>query len=270
MLGGRIGAQEFRRQVQAAGYPVEAPQMLGVFRLVPKDGSTAGAKLEHIAEAIGKEMTAALRTRECPSMVATSFHQIYVLFAAARAAASPMTHAHGDDAPQEEAAAAASEDLLATLFACAVRHAPVEDIVAGAARDAQLGDLMTLYHHARTAAEIARSLGRHDAPYVYEDGGLAELIIGSSLTEYFQSFARGVLAPLRKEEDGGRSVLLETLAAYLANDGNVLRAADALYVHRNTAKYRLHRIEQILGHPLADPDTRLKLQLAMYIERLLG
>ncbi len=33
-------------------------------------------------------------------------------------------------------------------------------------------------------------------------------------------------------------------------------------MHRNTLKYRLHRIREISGHDLSDPETCFNLQLA--------
>jgi len=36
-------------------------------------------------------------------------------------------------------------------------------------------------------------------------------------------------------------------------------------VHRNTVTYRLGRVEQLTGRPLADSGTRLELQMALMI-----
>ena len=142
--------------------------------------------------------------------------------------------------------------------------------VTGATLAPALGDIIILYHEARTALDIARGQHLHTAPYVYEHGGLAELIVGSSMTEHFRSFANGLLAPLAAQDARSHGRLMETLAAFVAANGNVLHAARELYIHRNTLKYRLRQIEKALGGSLDDPDLRLKLQLALYVRRLLG
>lgn len=49
--------------------------------------------------------------------------------------------------------------------------------------------------------------------------------------------------------------LLATLRAYITFGGNMLRTAEALYIHRNTLSYRIQRIEAILGKKLSDVDT---------------
>ncbi|UXY39455.1 helix-turn-helix domain-containing protein [Streptomyces sp. 1222.5] len=46
-------------------------------------------------------------------------------------------------------------------------------------------------------------------------------------------------------------------------------AADALFVHPNTVRYRLRRIEELTGRPLTDPLTVADLGAALYALRLL-
>lgn len=160
--------------------------------------------------------------------------------------------------------------VLAQLYSLAHARIKREECCAGATLAPALGDIIILYHEARTALDIARGQHLHTAPYVYEHGGLAELIVGSSMTEHFRSFANGLLAPLAAQDARSHGRLMETLAAFVAANGNVLHAARELYIHRNTLKYRLRQIEKALGGSLDDPDLRLKLQLALYVRRLLG
>ena len=62
--------------------------------------------------------------------------------------------------------------------------------------------------------------------------------------------------------------LWSTVFGYVAlapKDGNTIKAAELLFVHRNTVKYRLGQAEAILGCSLSDAGVRLKVQLALYI-----
>ena len=165
---------------------------------------------------------------------------------------------------------AAAEAVLAELYSLAHARIAREECCAGATLAPALGDIIILYHEARTALDIARGQHLYTAPYVYEHGGLAELIVGSSMTEHFRSFASTLLAPLLAQDARSHGRLMETLAAFVAANGNALHAAERLYIHRNTLKYRLRQIEKALGGSLDDPDLRLKLQLALYVRRLLG
>lgn len=61
-------------------------------------------------------------------------------------------------------------------------------------------------------------------------------------------------------------VLADTLRAYLDCFGDIGAAAQWLHVHPNTVRYRVRRIETVLGTSLADPDLRLLLSLSLRAE----
>jgi DNA-binding PucR family transcriptional regulator len=58
-------------------------------------------------------------------------------------------------------------------------------------------------------------------------------------------------------------LLAETLQAYRDSFGDIASAAAWLHVHPNTVRYRVRRIEKLLGTSLADPDDRLVLALGL-------
>lgn len=248
-LAGRVSAQEFAARAASAGYPVHAPQALCAFSFLPENAG--GRAVEALTQETAQALAAALSARSQPFLSCSSLNQIYLLFS--------VTETAG-----------AAEAVLAQLYSLAHARIKREECCAGATLAPALGDIIILYHEARTALDIARGQHLHTAPYVYEHGGLAELIVGSSMTEHFRSFANGLLAPLVAQDARSHGRLMETLAAFVAANGNVLHAARELYIHRNTLKYRLRQIEKALGGSLDDPDLRLKLQLALYVRRLLG
>jgi DNA-binding PucR family transcriptional regulator len=67
------------------------------------------------------------------------------------------------------------------------------------------------------------------------------------------------VAQLREQEPA----LADTLRAYLDSFGDIAAAAQWLHVHPNTVRYRVRRIEKLLGTSLADPDVRLLLSLTL-------
>jgi hypothetical protein len=79
-----------------------------------------------------------------------------------------------------------------------------------------------------------------------------------------QRLAGAILEPLQAGRPDVRRERLETLRAIL-DHGGVNEAAAALGVHRNTVAYRLHRIEDLTGWRLSDPDLRVPLALALRI-----
>ncbi|MCZ3388612.1 MAG: helix-turn-helix domain-containing protein [Actinomycetia bacterium] len=57
--------------------------------------------------------------------------------------------------------------------------------------------------------------------------------------------------------------MVVTLQALLAENGSKTAAAQRLSVERRTVYYRVDRITEILGRDLGNPETRLRLELAV-------
>lgn len=62
--------------------------------------------------------------------------------------------------------------------------------------------------------------------------------------------------------------LIDTLVTFLALNQNVSAAAEALFVHSNTVRYRLSRVEELCGAPLASPQLLGNLTIALNDEIL--
>jgi hypothetical protein len=77
----------------------------------------------------------------------------------------------------------------------------------------------------------------------------------------------GALARLIDYDRRHRTNLVQTLRAWLDAFGDVVAAADAMFVHQNTFRYRLRRVAEIGGIDLTDPDQRFA---AMLLLRVLG
>ncbi|UUU35512.1 helix-turn-helix domain-containing protein [Streptomyces sp. CA-210063] len=73
-------------------------------------------------------------------------------------------------------------------------------------------------------------------------------------------------AGLRAQPDW--PVLRDTITAWCEGGFNLVRAAEALHVHRNTVVYRMQKIEQLTGRPLRDHRTTMALYLACLSDQL--
>ncbi len=73
------------------------------------------------------------------------------------------------------------------------------------------------------------------------------------------------LGNLRRYDEKNSSTMVDSLRVYLAHFGDVRGAAEELQVHPNTLRYRIKRIEEILGAELGDPDDRLLIELQLRI-----
>ena len=122
------------------------------------------------------------------------------------------------------------------------------------------------YLEAQQAIEVGRKL-RPDAVVHRHDEVIPHLVLAQNplLAERFVAHSLGrLLDPgLRNRE-----ALTETLEAYLAR-GSVKGAAEALDLHRHTVLYRLEKLRELLGDDLDMPSTRLRLQLALDLRKLI-
>lgn len=75
----------------------------------------------------------------------------------------------------------------------------------------------------------------------------------------------GPVARLIAYDEHNGSDLTETLEAWLDALGDVRAAAAALFVHPNTLRYRLRRLEEVSGLDIADPEQRFAAMLQLRI-----
>lgn len=122
------------------------------------------------------------------------------------------------------------------------------------------------YLEAQQALEAGRKL-RPEAVVHGHDEVIPHLVLAQNpvLAERFVIYSLG---PLLDPKTRNREQLLETLEAYLAR-ASVKHAAADLNLHRHTVLYRLDKIRELLGSDLDSPPTRLRLQLALDLRKLL-
>jgi DNA-binding PucR family transcriptional regulator/putative methionine-R-sulfoxide reductase with GAF domain len=70
------------------------------------------------------------------------------------------------------------------------------------------------------------------------------------------------LGPLVAHDDHTRTDLFATLRAFIRADGNVAETAKACFIHKNTLRYRLQRVTEVLGRDPGEPDAKYELRMA--------
>lgn len=114
-------------------------------------------------------------------------------------------------------------------------------------------------------ARIARRGSTIDRPVVpFDSDPLA--IAAVAEPDVMRRLASRSLAGLDALSPRDRRLLLETFGAWLDN-GSADVTAEALYVHPNTVRHRLRRIESLTERSLSDPRTIAELALAYEIDR---
>ena len=121
------------------------------------------------------------------------------------------------------------------------------------------------YLEAQQAFEAGRKL--HPESIVHGHDEVIPQLVLTQNPLLAERFVNHTLGRLLDPKVRGREQLLETLEAYLAK-GSVKEAAGTLSLHRHTVLYRLEKLKELLGEDLEVPATRLRLQLALDLRKL--
>jgi len=92
-----------------------------------------------------------------------------------------------------------------------------------------------------------------------------ELLLASVPASVLRSFRERLLGPLLAYDDRHRAELLPTLREFLACSGSWNACAAKMYVHVNTVRYRIRRIEELTGRDLSCLDDQVDFFLALRI-----
>lgn len=83
-------------------------------------------------------------------------------------------------------------------------------------------------------------------------------------------FLSSTLKPLIIYDRQNNSDLLKTLEVFLLNRGKIEDTARVLFLHRNTVKFRVARIEELLKIDMKDGEELFRLQLGLRVAKLMG
>ena len=120
---------------------------------------------------------------------------------------------------------------------------------------------------AADAARIGRSLVADGGAVSYEGLGAYKYLVHVELDDAPHDRYRQSVEQLIEYDRRRGAALVETLERFLGDRGSVAASARALYIHPNTVRQRLERIERVTGLDLGKEDL-LSLELALKLARL--
>jgi sugar diacid utilization regulator/putative methionine-R-sulfoxide reductase with GAF domain len=129
----------------------------------------------------------------------------------------------------------------------------------------QLGSAHT---EARGALHVAGRLGNGQPGAVFDELGLLRFLIGPRDETDLEQFVHQVIGPLIAADQARTSDLVKTLRGYLDANCSQAEAAQCLFVHYKTMRYRLERIQQLTGLDLHRHEDRVRADLALRIHEL--
>lgn len=161
--------------------------------------------------------------------------------------------------------------LAAELLSWVGQALPETSVSLGIGRPhASLLDLRRSYYEASYAIRIRRLRGGAGFLADYGDLGSYSLLLGLQDTPSLEVFCHSVLGKLEEHDEQSGSDLLPSLACFLEANGHWGDAADRLFVHRHTLRYRMRRVQEITGRDLAEPQDRMEFWLALKAREFLA
>ncbi len=122
------------------------------------------------------------------------------------------------------------------------------------------------YQEACEALRLGRRVWGGRSVVHYDDLGVYRLVLKCSDAAEMRSFLVEHLGSLIDYDRKHRTGLVRTLEVYLRTKCGLAETASRLFIHVNTLKYRLRRIEEISGMDLSDPEDLLNLNVAIRVK----
>ncbi len=132
-----------------------------------------------------------------------------------------------------------------------------------------IDELPQAYAQARRAVEVGRRIHGGGSTTWFDQLGIHRLIAMVPDERELATFARDVLGELAVDSHEARD-LRETLQVLLDTNFNVAEAARLQFFHYNTMRYRVSKLERILGPLGHDPHLRLDVAVALKVLEILS
>ena len=149
------------------------------------------------------------------------------------------------------------------------RNPEASTVTVGAGRTyGGLSQLADSFQEAERALNLGRMVWGPGSVTHYNQLGMYRILLssdGAELSMFMEEFLGPVLAKAR----GGDRSLMDTLEAFFDADEEVTRAAGQLFVHPNTVRYRLRKVQELTGLDLSRTQDRVNLEVALKIARYL-
>lgn len=131
-----------------------------------------------------------------------------------------------------------------------------------------LADLPRAYAEARKAVQVGRRLHGDRAITHFDALGVFRLLSQVEDHDELTSFITETLGPLAHDSSEEAEDLRTTLTVLLDNNLNVASTARSLHFHYNSLRYRIGKLERMLGPFSTDPRLRFAIMLALQARQL--
>lgn len=80
-----------------------------------------------------------------------------------------------------------------------------------------------------------------------DDIGIYSILLPYTDEIWIRNFYNRIVMPIKDYDEKYNTELFDTAVKYIENDGRISETADALFLHKNTIRYRINRIKELLN-----------------------
>lgn len=120
------------------------------------------------------------------------------------------------------------------------------------------------------AAAVGRQKHGSGAITHFDELGIYRLLSLVPDSEELRQFVTDALGELATDDNPENAGLRTTLSVLIDTNLNVAEASRLLFFHYNTLRYRIAKLERLLGPFTTDPQLRLTLALALKVLEMRG
>lgn len=131
-------------------------------------------------------------------------------------------------------------------------------------------DLPRAYDEALTAVHVGRQVHGDSGLAHFDELGIYRLLALVPDSADLRRFVTESLGELATDDVPENADLRNTLSVLIDTNLNVAETARRLFFHYNTLRYRIAKLERMLGPFTTDPQLRLTLALALRVHRMKG
>lgn len=140
----------------------------------------------------------------------------------------------------------------------------------GRGHEAGITGLRESFREAQQSIRLGSTMRKQENVIHYNDLGIYRLLAQFRDTAEMRSFFDETLGKLFDHDRDSDLQLVKTLRLYFQHDEKLTDTAAALYLHVNTLKYRLRRIEKLTGYSLQQSEGKLMLHMGMKLADFMG
>lgn len=114
----------------------------------------------------------------------------------------------------------------------------------------KLSEMQISFKEATQCMALSHRLNGSNCISFYDQLGFYNLLLHINDDKILKAYYRQILGTLLDYDKENKTDLIKTLKTFIKANGHILETSKLLFVHRNTVKYRIKRIEELTGKNL--------------------